>query len=183
MHTRLAKVMAHVMGALALLGATAQPNARHDFDFEIGTWTMSPSGNTHVVERLWEGATIARLIVLKPVPHTRGSLLTVYRPGSQQWYIYWVDSSDGSVSAPLVGSFSHGVGTFVGSDVENGRHVLVRQVFSNVSANAFQTVQSISHDGGKTWDRGDPTFYTRRVTESRDTPSGLRQLYLPVSPL
>lgn len=154
--------MALIMGALALLGTTAQPNPRNDFDFEIGTWAMSPSGNTHVVERLWEGATIARLIVQKPAPHVRGSLLTVYRQASQRWYIYWVDSSDGSLSAPLVGNFSHGIGTFVGPDEEKGRHVLVRLVFSNVSVNAFETVQSISHDGGKTWDRGDPTFYTRR---------------------
>jgi hypothetical protein len=163
MNSRRATVaIALVIGALALIGANAQPDPRRNFDFEIGTWAMSPSGDTHVVERLWEGATIARLIVPKPVPHSRGSLLTVYRPSSQRWYIYWIDASDGSVSAPLVGNFSNGIGTFVGPDDENGHHVLVRLVFSNVSANAFQTVQSISHDGGKTWDRGDPTFYSRR---------------------
>jgi hypothetical protein len=154
--------MVLVMGASALLGTAAPPDPRHDFDFEVGTWTMSPSGNTHVVERLWEGATIARLIVPKPVPHVRGSLLTVYHPGSQRWYIYWTDATDGSVSPPLVGGFAHGIGTFVGPDVENGRHVLVRLVFSNVTAKAFQTVQSVSHDNGKTWDAGVQTIYARR---------------------
>lgn len=151
-----------LLGALAFLGVTPQSDPRHDFDFEVGTWAMSPSGDTHVVERLWEGATIARLIIPKPAPHVRGSLLTVYRPSSQRWYIYWADATDGSISPPLVGSFSHGVGTFVGPDEEAGHRVLVRLVFSNVTTKAFQTVQSVSHDGGKTWDRGDPTFYTRR---------------------
>lgn len=151
-----------IIGGLALLGVTTARDARHDFDFEVGTWSMSPSGDTHVVERLWEGAAIARLIVPKPVPHVRGSLLTVYHPDSQRWYIYWVDSTDGSVSPPLAGTFSHGIGTFVGPDKENGRPVLVRLVFSNVTANAFKTVQSVSYDGGKTWKQGVPTLYSRR---------------------
>ena len=163
MDKRLAAVAtALTIGALALLGATSAPDARHDFDFEVGTWSMSPSGDTHIVQRLWEGATIARLVVPKPAPHVRGSLLTVYHPDSQRWYIYWVDAGDGSVSAPLVGGFSHGTGTFVGPDTENGRPILVRLVISNVTANAFKTVESISHDGGKTWEKGVPTLYARR---------------------
>jgi len=165
-----AAAMVLTIGALALLGATAVPDPRHDFDFEVGTWKMSPSGDTHVVERLWEGATIGRLIVRKPAPHVRGSLLTVYHPDSRRWYIRWVDATDGSVSPPLVGGFEHGTGTFVGPDSERAKPILVRLVFSNITANAFKTVQSVSRDRGKTWKRGVPTTYTRRPG-SKTSPS------------
>lgn len=153
--------MTFAFALFTLLGSTPAPDGRHDFDFEIGTWNMLPSGNTHIVQRLWDGATIARLVV-KSTAKVRGSLLSVYLPDSRQWHIYWVSAADGSVSPPLVGSFSNGIGTFVGPDEENGRPILVRLIYSDITPTSFATVQSISHDDGKTWEPGVKTSYVRQ---------------------
>ena len=149
--------------ALVVMGAAPATDGRHDFDFEIGTWKMLPSGNTHIVERLWDGATIGRLVIAKPAPHVRGSLLSVYHPDSGKWSIYWVSAADGSVSPPLVGRFSGGVGTFVGPDVEDGKPVLVQLLYTNVTSTHFTTTQSVSHDGGKTWKLENTTSYQRSL--------------------
>jgi hypothetical protein len=150
---------------LVALSATSTPGARdgrHDFDFEIGTWKMEPSGYGHVVRKLWDGATIAQLIVLKPSRHVRGSLLSIYTPASRQWSIYWADAEDGTLSPPLVGHFHDGVGTFVGHDTIDGRAALTRLRIFDITPRTFQTVQAESRDGGHTWRSGETTAYIRQ---------------------
>ncbi|MBV9055218.1 MAG: hypothetical protein JO078_00320 [Candidatus Eremiobacteraeota bacterium] len=145
----------------ALIGMPDARDGRHDFDFEVGTWKMSPSGNGHVVRKLWDGATIAQLIVPRPARHVRGSLLTIYRPSSREWNIYWADAGDGTVSRPLIGHFHDSVGIFIGHDSLNGRPALIRLVFSHISARSFQTVQSESVDNGRTWAGERTEIYSR----------------------
>ena len=140
-------------GLVALLAvpAAAAGDGRHDFDFELGTWSMAPSGNIHVVRKLWDGATIAQLVVPAPAPHVRGSLLSLYDPSAHLWNVYWADANDGSLSKPLTGGFRNGIGTFIGPDTRAGRSILVRVVYDRITAHSFRTVQSESTDGGRTW--------------------------------
>ena len=154
----------------ALIAAFAAPAAaagdgRHDFDFEIGTWSMAPGGNVHVVRKLWDGATIAQLIVPAPVRHVRGSLLSLYDPAARVWKVYWADANDGSLSKPLTGRFSDGVGTFVGPGTLAGRPILVRVVYDRITAHSFRTVQSESTDGGRTWTN--PVIWTYERSAER----------------
>jgi hypothetical protein len=141
--------------------ATSPNDGRHDFDFEIGAWTMSPAGDAHVVRGLWAGATIAELIVPKPTRHVRGSLLKLYDPARRIWNVYWVDAGDGSLSPPLTGTFRDRVGTFVGNDTSGGRREIVRLVYDRITPRSFRTLQSKSTDGGRTWSRPTVEIYKR----------------------
>ena len=141
--------------------ATTASDGRHDFDFEIGTWTLSPGGADHVVRELWFGATIAQLIVSKPTPHVRGSLLKLYDPARRVWNIYWADAGDGSLSSPLTGRFRDGVGTFVGIDTSGGTRASIRIVYDHIAQRSFRTLQSESTDGGNTWSRPTVKTYAR----------------------
>jgi hypothetical protein len=141
--------------------ATSPNDGRHDFDFEIGTWTMSPGAYGHVARELWIGATIGELIVPKPTRHVRGSLLKLYDPARRIWNIYWADAGDGSLSPPLTGAFRDRVGTFVGNDTGGGHRKLVRLVYDRITQRSFRTLQSESVDGGHTWSRPTVEIYTR----------------------
>ena len=152
--------------AAALLVSLASPargDGRHDFDFEIGSWTITPGGYGHVVRELWSGATIAQLSVPAPARRVRGSLLSLYDPNRRLWNVYWADAKDGSLSKPLTGSFRNGVGTFTGADTRDGRPILVRIVYDRITASSFQTRQSESGDNGRTWTGTVKRSYARVV--------------------
>jgi hypothetical protein len=71
-----------VSGA-ARAGAAAAHDGSHDFDFQIGTWNIQPSGDIHIVRQLWNGrASVAELEITHPKPHFAGSLLRLYDPQS-----------------------------------------------------------------------------------------------------
>jgi hypothetical protein len=146
---------------VASLASPALAGGRHDFDFEIGSWTITPGAYRHVVRELWSGATIAQLIVQAPVRRVRGSLLSVYDPNRRVWNIYWADANDGSLSKPLTGGFRNGIGTFTGADTRDGRPILVRIVYDRIAASSFRTVQSESSDEGRTWMSTAQRSYTR----------------------
>jgi hypothetical protein len=153
-----------VFAAMLLAVSIAAPSpsdGRHDFDFEIGSWTMAPSGYGHVVRALWDGATIAQLIVPIPVRHVRGSLLSLYDPNRHRWNVYWADATDGSLSKPLTGTFRNGIGTFTGPDTRAGHPIVVRLVYDHIAANSFQTERSESTDNGRTWSRAVKQTYSR----------------------
>jgi hypothetical protein len=157
--------------ALALLIAAATAHASdvavaadgaYDFDFEIGTWNIAPSGGVHVVRKIWNGgASIAELFLQRPSPHFAGSLLRFYDPQSHKWRIYWIGSKRGSVDPALVGAFANGRGEFIGSDVRNGTPILDRLVYSDITPSSFRTEQSFSTDGGRTWQTNLIQTFTR----------------------
>jgi hypothetical protein len=140
-----------VAALVVSLASPALADGRHDFDFEIGSWTIAPGGYGHVVRELWSGATIAQLIVPGPARRVRGSLLSLYDPNRRLWHVYWADAKDGSLSKPLTGSFRNGVGTFTGADTRDGHPILVRIVYDRITASSFQTIQSESGDNGRRW--------------------------------
>jgi hypothetical protein len=51
----------------------------------------------------------------------------------------------------MVGGFKNGVGTFVFLDEMEGKTVLVRNVWSDITSKTCHQDWAISADGGKTW--------------------------------
>jgi hypothetical protein len=154
-----------------------QRDGEHDFDFEFGSWRahlrrrLRPlSGSdrwteyegTSVVRKIWNGhANVGELEVGSATAHIEGLSLRLYNPQSRQWSIYWSNSRDGAVGAPMIGQFKNGQGEFFNQDTFQGSAIFVRFVFSDITPTSFRFEQSFSADGGKTWEPNWIAIFTR----------------------
>ena len=145
-----------------------QRDGQHDFDFEFGAWkahisrrvkpltgstTWVEYDGTSIVRKVWNGrANLGELEVTGPAGRIEGLSLRTYNPQSHQWHISWSNSADGTVGVPMIGEFKGGRGEFFNQEPFNGRAILVRFIFSDITANSFQLEQAFSDDGGKTWE-------------------------------
>jgi hypothetical protein len=157
--------------------ATLQRDGQRDFDFEIGTWkihlkrllhpltgstTWVEFDGTSVTRKLWDGrANIEEFETDGSAGHVEGLTLRLYHPESRQWYLYWASSKDAALGVPTIGEFKNGRGEFYDQEPFNGRVILVRYVWSEITANSAHFEQSFSDDGGKTWEVNWITNQTR----------------------
>ncbi len=156
----------------------AERDGQHDFDFEFGSWSahlkrllhpLSGSNEwveydgTSVVRKLWDGrANLGELEVGNATAHIEGLTLRLYHPQSHQWSLHWANSKDGILNVPAVGSFNNGRGEFFDQEEFQGKSILVRFVFSDITSNSFRGEQSFSADGGKTWEVNWISNFTRQ---------------------
>lgn len=147
---------------------TQNHDGSHDFDFHMGTWKthihrlMHPlSGSsewtdydgTSRVLPVWNGkASLFELEAGGPAGHLEGVGLRLYDPQSHQWNLNWTNSTVGKLDGALMGEFRDGRGDFVGEDTLNGRTILVRNSFSNITPNSSRFEQAFSGDYGRTWE-------------------------------
>jgi hypothetical protein len=146
-------------------------DGQHDFDFEIGTWKIhlkrldhrlvgSTTGvefdGTSVTRKVWDGrADLEEFETDSPAGgHIEGLTLRLYDPQTRQWSLYWATSKSGAMGAPTIGEFKNGRGEFFDTEPSgaNGRAILVRFVWSDITSNSAHFEQSFSDDGGKTWE-------------------------------
>ena len=71
---------------------------------------------------------------------------------SRQWSLNFVSSASGTMSVPTVGAFKNGRGEFYDWEEFNGRMILVRNVWKDITPTSCRFEQSYSDDGGKTWE-------------------------------
>jgi len=149
-------------------GTAAGRDGQHDFDFEIGTWKthlrrlvhpLTRSSHwvelqgTSVVRKIWEGrANLVELEVDGPEGHIEGLSLRLYHPQSHQWSLNYANSAAGTFGQPTVGEFKNGRGEFFDQEIYNGRMILVRNVWSDITPDSCRFEQAFSDDGGKTWE-------------------------------
>ena len=161
---------------------TAERDGQHDFDFEIGTWKihlkrlLHPlTGSTTWVEfdgisvtrKVWNGrAFLEEFETDGAAGHIEGLTLRLYNPQSHQWSLNWANSKDGTLGQPTIGEFKNGRGEFLDQESFNGRAILVRLVWSDITPNSAHSEQSFSNDGGKTWEVNWITDQTRINDES-----------------
>jgi len=158
--------------------ASKTRDGQHDFDFNIGTWnthikrlqhpltgsnTWVELDGTVVVQKVWNGrAQLEEIEADGPTGHFEGLTLFLYNPQSHQWSQNFASSGGGTLSVPTVGDFKNGRGEFFDQEPFNGRTILVRVVWSNVTPNSHQFEQSFSDDGGKTWEPNFVATLTRK---------------------
>ena len=146
---------------------TAGSGPEHGFDFNIGPWKTkiravssplaSPTAwselqGTHDVYRVWDDwADIGQLEVDGPQGHIEDLALRLYDRKTHEWRVYFANSGSGALLPPMIGGFEDGTGTFIGLEDQDGRTVLMRNVWSGITANACRQEWSISTNGGKTW--------------------------------
>jgi hypothetical protein len=139
----------------------------HDFDFNMGSWnthiraSLNPLSapdawstlqGTHSVYRVWDDwADIGQLEVDGPGGHIEYLSLRLYDRETHQWRVYFANSRSGALTAPMIGDFKDGVGTFIGLDDTDGQIVLSRNVWSDIGAKSCRQSWAISTDGGRTW--------------------------------
>jgi hypothetical protein len=146
----------------------AQRDGQHDFDFEIGLWkthlkrlvhpltgstTWVELDGTTVVRKVWDGrANLAELETDAASGHLQVLSLRLYDPRARQWSLNSANVNVGTLSVPTVGEFKDGRGEFFDQETFNGRTILVRNVWSDITADSCRFEQSFSDDGGKTWE-------------------------------
>jgi hypothetical protein len=159
--------------------AATEHDGQHDFDFEIGTWKIHLKrldrrlvGSTNWVEfdgtsvtrKVWDGrSNLEEFEVDSPTGHIEGMTLRLYDPQTHQWSLYWATSKSGAIGQPTIGEFKNGRGEFFDTEPSgpNGRSILVRFVWSDITPNSAHFEQSFSDDGGKTWEVNWITDQTR----------------------
>jgi hypothetical protein len=164
--------------ATATPAATDRRDGSHDFDFEIGTWkihlkrlmhpltastTWVEYDGTSVTRPVWNGrSNLEEFEVDSPTGHIEGLTLRLYDPNAHQWSLYWANSRTGTMGGPPnVGEFKNGRGEFYAQDTLDGRTILVRYIWSNITPTSAHFEQSFSDDGGKTWEVNWITDQTR----------------------
>jgi hypothetical protein len=163
----------------------AERDGQHDFDFEIGAWrthlrrlvhpltastTWVEYEGTSVVRKLWNGrANLVELEVDGSGGHIEGLSLRLYNPQSHQWSLNFANSKGGTLGVPTVGEFKDGRGEFFDQETFNGRTILVRNIWSDITPDSCHFEQSFSDDGGKTWEVNWIATDTR-VKENVDKP-------------
>ena len=165
--------------------APARRDGQHDFDFDIGTWkthlkrlTKPLSGSTTwveyegvtVVRKIWGGrANLAELEADGPAGHLQVLSLRLYDPQARQWSLNSASGRSGTLGTPTVGEFRDGRGEFFDQEVFNGRTILVRNIWSNITADSCRFEQSFSDDGGRTWEVNWIAVDTRIKDEAEKT--------------
>jgi hypothetical protein len=161
---------------------TAERDGQHDFDPLIGSWkyhlkrrlhpltgstTWIELNGTGVCYKVWDGG--AQLDTFEAdgsTGHIEGLTLRVYNPQSHQWRLYWANSKIGILDPPQVGEFKNGQGEFFAQDTINGKTILIRFDWTNMTTNSPHFEQSFSDDGGKTWEVNWITDQTRVPDET-----------------
>lgn len=156
------------LGARELQAAEAAHDGSHDFDFNFGVW------NTHIrrlahplagskqyiemtgtvtVRKVWDGrAQLEEIEADGPNGHWQGMTLFLYNPVSHQWSQTFASSASGQLNPGTVGSFKDGRGELYSQDTFNGRSILIRGIWSNITPDAHRYEEDYSDDGGKTWE-------------------------------
>lgn len=141
---------------------------QHDFDFSIGTWKTHISRRLHplsgsttwveyegttVIREIWNGrASVAETEADGSAGHLEALGLRLYNPEARQWNLSYANSKGGTLSVPTVGEFKNGRGEFFDTEAFNGRNILVRNIWSDITPNSCHFEQAFSDDGGKTWE-------------------------------
>jgi hypothetical protein len=148
--------------------AAAVRDGQHDFDFNFGVWRthikrlshpLSGSSDfielngTVTVRKVWDGrAQLEEIEADGPKGHWEGLTLFLYNPKSHQWSQSFSSSAMGTFAGSLVGEFKDGRGELFSQDTFDGRFILVRGTWSEVTPNAHRYEEDYSDDGGKSWE-------------------------------
>lgn len=84
--------------------------------------------------------------------HIEGLTLRLYDRDARQWRLYWANSRIGRLDPPQVGDFRDGHGDFYTTDTINGKIVLIRYDWTQLTSGSPHFEQAFSPDGGKTWE-------------------------------
>lgn len=148
--------------------AQQQRDGSHDFDWEVGVWKthlrvlrqnadgtaawVTYEGTSNVIP-IWNcRADMVQLEATGPGGrHIEAINLRLYDKATRQWNLNFANVEAALFGVPTIGEFRDGIGTFYDEEPIGGREALVRGMWSRITATSAHFVQSISDDGGQTW--------------------------------
>ena len=149
------------------MASHAHPGA-HDFDFFFGSWRIAnarlkaPLTGSDEWEHFdaWQDCepilgglgNLDRFHAVRNGKDFAGSSLRLFHPPTGQWRIYWMDNVSCELQPPVTGAFIAGVGDFYGNEQYQGKPIVVRYRWSDITADAARWEQAFSEDGGETWE-------------------------------
>jgi hypothetical protein len=153
-------------------------DGQHDFDFNFGTWKTSMKRLQHpltgsstwiefsgtvVVRKVWDGrAQLEEVEADGPAGHFEDLGLFLYDPQAHQWSLNFANSKTGVIGVPpTIGEFKNGRGEFYDQETLNGRAILARIIWSDITPDSHKFEQAFSDDGGKTWETNIVAILTR----------------------
>jgi hypothetical protein len=138
----------------------------HDFDYLIGAWTtqqkrlkargvgstewIEAPANKHCAVSYLDGTAIVDESRL-PTNAAAGLFLYTFNPGKGQWSIFWVNPKTGQPDPPDLGGFTGSRGEFYADDVDNGRPIKVRIIWTTLDHDHARWEQAFSFDN-RTWE-------------------------------
>ncbi|HEV8329855.1 MAG TPA: hypothetical protein VGQ22_00420 [Steroidobacteraceae bacterium] len=163
------RVLLFAVACLALPSPMlAHDGGEHDFDFNFGVWRTRVtrlerplSGSQRwleyqgiaTVRKVWSGrASLFELDVQGAAGRIEGMGLRLYDPRSQQWNLNWASAADGALTPPMIGRFAQGHGEFLDHELFDGRGILARNSFSDITPTSARFQQAFSTDGGRSWE-------------------------------
>jgi hypothetical protein len=146
-----------------------QPDARHGFDFMLGTWKAHfqllrhpLSGSKEwvsfdgtIVDRSVLGfANIDEGVLYRAAGRENSVTVRLYNQKTNMWSIYFGTDVSGALALPAtVGTFDErGVGRFYDREPYHGKPIVVRYLWTHSSPKACHYEQAFSADGGRTWE-------------------------------
>jgi hypothetical protein len=154
-------------GQINAAGATETRAAPHatgkpgDFDFLSGHWKIrhrrlkdqvwdSFDGEASVFGILGGIASVEELRI--PARNFSGMGLRLLDVERKLWADYWVGGQSGVARPPVWGSFADGAGTWDAEETEDGKPVIVRGMWDQITAQSCRWRQAVSRDSGISWD-------------------------------
>jgi hypothetical protein len=157
-----------VIATLLAAATAAARDGQHDFDFNIGTWKThirrlnkpltgssewSEMNGIVSVRKIWDGkANLEEIEADAPSGHFEGLTMRLYDPKSRQWNLSWANAAAAALEQPNFGGFENGRGEFYDQESYGGKTILVRQIYSGITHDAYHFEQSFSADHGRTWE-------------------------------
>ena len=155
-------------GAATTGAQEAASEGASDFGPLIGSWKFQVkrlqhplSGSTTWIDlqgtgecfKVWDGrANLDTIEADGPTGHLEGLTLRLFNPQTHQWSLYWANSKIAKLDPPQVGEFKNGRGDFYAQDTINGKTILIRYDWTNLTTSTPHFEQAFSDDGGKTWE-------------------------------
>ncbi len=147
----------------------------NDFDFLIGSWTVTNrrlgellAGSddwavfpgTATCWSLFEGGGNLDEIVF-PTLGSRGCTLRLFDVEREEWSLHWANSRTGLLQPPVTGTFTGGRGDFYSDDTHEGAPVKVHYAWTGTTTSSPRWEQEFSADGGRTWESNWVMEFTR----------------------
>ncbi len=147
----------------------------HDFDFIHGRWSVANrrlrvlgAGSDDWDEFPSTGRCEPRLDGLAnveqidcPARGWTGMAVRSFDIPAREWVIYWISSQNGVLQPPVRGRFGPDGCTLEGPDFCNGRPVIARYIWSDITPDSARWTQRFSFDDGQSWETNWVMDFTR----------------------